>query len=627
MSLSQVIHLIVLAGLVAGMIGLFMVGYNLLTSVLVRSMFSVPGETVSGPSRLTRFPRLRLFVGGLVAAVVSGSVVTPAISMISSADGGRQQPGRGPTGADPSGGISETAPWVLLGANLGGALVCWVPALLLFHGNTFTAGLLLLAVAMVLRLYPTIHSMNRADLVTGAALLLIAADLLTGRAPLAQFMSFPGALNGTLAGTLMGPLTGTLEAAGTAGPHIAVAVATGLVLGLALAALTRSTVAVVVVVTALTVSGYLPPVTALLAVAAGNAAPGIAGYYASRPLGGSARSIAGQTVVVEGLAILTGTLLTLLLFLIFSPGAPWAPGVSAASSAVSSPAARSGAVRPLPQGFPPVMTALLLAGFHTAVHLAVIPLFAAVHTPMARLFRTMSVRSRRDRAPAEREGLAFIPPGFPESLDANLVLTRLALARMADTTYEMLMIVINSTQVDDDFEEATDRVIDLRGQVKEMEEQIMQPLSRSIQLPCSPAQADRIQQHQRIARELSLVGDDCFKTIRLLARSYRKNLRFHEESRDELFDYTSRILDFLRYNADYLEGKIDHPDWEIANSMEETIDRLRDKLKKRSRKVLEKSDDVDIRGELTFLDIVSHLEHVGDRCLNIAETVRHLSRS
>ncbi|TVR70501.1 MAG: hypothetical protein EA427_05660 [Spirochaetaceae bacterium] len=207
------------------------------------------------------------------------------------------------------------------------------------------------------------------------------------------------------------------------------------------------------------------------------------------------------------------------------------------------------------------------------------------------------------------------------TLDADLSRTQADLALMADRAYEMLMVVLNFSQVPDDIDSATDRTIMLRSDIKEREEQTGAPLLRSIQRPCTPEQARRIQQHQRIAQELSLVADDCYKTMRLLARSHRKKYRFHEESQEELFGFISQIMDFLRYHVDYLEGKIGAPQWELANTMEDAIDRVRDKLKKRTRRILEKSDDADIAGELAFIDIVSHLEHVGDRCLSIAEVV------
>lgn len=217
--------------------------------------------------------------------------------------------------------------------------------------------------------------------------------------------------------------------------------------------------------------------------------------------------------------------------------------------------------------------------------------------------------------------LHVLPPAMPESLDANLVLTGSALAIMADRAYEMLMHIINGTQGEDSIAEAGQRIQYLRSAVRTQEEEITRVLTSSVQLPCSRRQAEIIRQQQRVVQELALVGDDCFKAMRLIERSYRKDYRFHRESDDELFAFTAQILDFLRYIGQFLEGAITIPEWQVAHEMEEAIDHGRDRLRRRARKVIEKHDDADVRGELAFIDIIRHLEHVGDRCLAIAEAV------
>jgi phosphate:Na+ symporter len=80
-------------------------------------------------------------------------------------------------------------------------------------------------------------------------------------------------------------------------------------------------------------------------------------------------------------------------------------------------------------------------------------------------------------------------------------------------------------------------------------------------------------------------------------------------------------MDFLRYNDDYLERKTEFYDYDEAQKMEDGIDKVRKKLRKRSRKTIEKRTDGDVKGELIFIDIVRHLEHIGDNCLNITDAL------
>ena len=58
--------------------------------------------------------------------------------------------------------------------------------------------------------------------------------------------------------------------------------------------------------------------------------------------------------------------------------------------------------------------------------------------------------------------------------------------------------------------------------------------------------------------------------------------------------------------------------------MEDLIDEVRSRLKKRSRKFLEKNKNADPRGEFAFIQIVGYLEHIGDNCLKISRSAASL---
>lgn len=552
---------------VVGSTALFMVGFGQVTGVLIRRFRPAFRETVTTPGT----QRVHRFFSGVRLAAAGGSGASGVVSLITIADGRARE-------------VEDTQA-VFLGINLGGTVACWLLALAGFRFGLTPIALPILAITLPFRLSTALKRHSAADFLTGLALVMLAIDFASGRLPLQ--LDVTGI-----------PVAMERFTAGVASPFVAFLV------GVIVAIVLRSSVGTVFLAMALSVRGWLPFETAAALVLGSNAGPAATAYLAARGFGPTARRTAVSYMLVNSLAIVFGA--AILPFLI-----PLA-------------------ARILP-GRGIVTGVVLLASFHTAVHLLNILVTTVLHRPV----RALSIRAVPDVAHEHRDSgvmegalsLNLLPPGFPDSLDANLVLTQSALASMADRAYEMLMIVINVSQMEEGVQDATERIIHLRGHIKDLEEQISIPLTRSVQLPCTRLQAERIQQQQRIAQELSLIADDCYKTMRLLERSYRKNYRFHRESSAELFDFTSQILDFLRYNSDYLEGRIERPDWDVAERMEDTIDSVRDKLKKRSRKVLEKSEDADIRGELAFIDIISHLEHVGDRCLSIADTVRRLSRS
>lgn len=558
---------------VIGSIALFMFGFDQLSTTLRRQFGTGFRETVSDPGS----GRPRRFAAGCRMAVLGGSDASGTAALVTIADG--------------KGDEVEHATWILLGINLGGTIVCWILALPGFWIPLTPLALSALVATLPFRTSTTTKHQALTDSLVGSAILMLGMDLTTGLLPILPEQTAI-------------PVLASSAFSGGAAPFFAVTV--GLLVSLGF----RSTVVTVFLAMALVFRGWIPFNAAAAIVIVANIGPALITWREVRGFGTSARRTAFNGLVTAALAVVAGAVF-------------FVPLTRAAFLIVSETGPAQGAHGEV----------LRLAMFHTLIHVLNIPLTVILQ----RLHRYLVVRFVPDDSedggghdaedPSLRiPGVTPFPAGFPDSLDANLELTQSALAGMADRAYEMLMIVINVSQVEDGITDATERMIALRGSIKDLEEQIATPLTRSVQLPCTRLQAERIQQQQRISQELSLIADDCYKALRLLERSYRKNYRFHRESSDELFDFTSRILDFLRYNSDYLEGKITQPDWDVAEHMEETIDKVRDKLKKRSRRVLERSDDADIRGELAFIDIISYLEHVGDRCLSIAETVHKISR-
>jgi phosphate:Na+ symporter len=83
-------------------------------------------------------------------------------------------------------------------------------------------------------------------------------------------------------------------------------------------------------------------------------------------------------------------------------------------------------------------------------------------------------------------------------------------------------------------------------------------------------------------------------------------------------------MDFLRYNEAVLERSIAGADLDTAENLETAIDKRRNKLRKTSRKSIEQDSRIDVRGELIFMDIIRHLEHIGDNSLNISQAIGDL---
>lgn len=162
---------------------------------------------------------------------------------------------------------------------------------------------------------------------------------------------------------------------------------------------------------------------------------------------------------------------------------------------------------------------------------------------------------------AQQFGLS---PQRPEFLEASLLQTQGALAEMSEKTADLLMIVMNASQLNEIRESSRDEVEQLNLLLTQQRSRISQSLILSVQQPCTTIQAEVIQLQQRIAHELKGIGDDCKRIMAVLYQSYRKQFRIHDQGQNELFAFSAQVLDFLQYNSDYLQAKILDFDWTLA---------------------------------------------------------------
>jgi phosphate:Na+ symporter len=271
-----------------------------------------------------------------------------------------------------------------------------------------------------------------------------------------------------------------------------------------------------------------------------------------------------------------------------------------------------------PQNIP-----LHLSLFHT--------LFNVTNTIVLLPFVDLLASIVRRMVPERKEVVAgpyrlhLVPSNMPEALESNLITVRGELSRMAERASEMLSAVLDASRKPEILETVRPELETIEQRVDDMQEEITRFLTESMRLQVSDDQARVIQATQRVAHELEGIADACFSIGLLLHRLHKKGRRIHDDGDQELISYIDQVMDFLSYNRSYLERELEQYELGHAIEMEEQIDKVRKRLRKRSRKSIEKDSDSDVRGELLFIDIVRHLEHIGDHSLNISEAVGELA--
>lgn len=264
-----------------------------------------------------------------------------------------------------------------------------------------------------------------------------------------------------------------------------------------------------------------------------------------------------------------------------------------------------------------------LSLFHSLFNFSNTILLVGFTGPIARLVQRM-VKDDDVRKDGSDYGLKLVASNIDDALEANLITIRQELAGMAGEAYNMLHKVMHNAQDPGFFNKRMDELDRQEQRVDDMQEQMLGYLNRCTRQPLSSDQSKTVASQQRIANELESVSDSTYGIGLLMNKLHKKGWSFHENGHHELMHYTEQVLAFLKYNQDFLAYQLDHYQPEHAQTMEDNIDRMRDKLRKQSRKSIEKDEEVDVKGELIFMDVVRHLEHIGDSSLNVSEAIAAL---
>ena len=123
----------------------------------------------------------------------------------------------------------------------------------------------------------------------------------------------------------------------------------------------------------------------------------------------------------------------------------------------------------------------------------------------------------------------------------------------------------------------------------------------------------------RITEELESIADSLYNLAIQAKRKREKKIIFAEEARKSCIPYMKLVNDFLDFTAGHIGKQLSKEELETALKFEEQVNTMRNKEKKSAQHRMQNGSDV--RSELLFIDIIKHLEHIGDHSLNITQAL------
>ncbi|MDR1748327.1 MAG: Na/Pi cotransporter family protein [Spirochaetaceae bacterium] len=220
--------------------------------------------------------------------------------------------------------------------------------------------------------------------------------------------------------------------------------------------------------------------------------------------------------------------------------------------------------------------------------------------------------------------LDFGSPGIKENAESYIIRAEKELSDMTDVATRMVDILTSSLGTDKDTQSTISqlsKLAELEEYTDQMQEELSKFLLSSSELPLSDRTKKNITVMLHIVDDIESITDSCYSVALLLNRSIEKKMKFQNDDIDRLCPYINLVQRFLAFIKKHINSHLSSEGLVTARNFEDEIDRFRRNLKKVARKRLKAGADV--KAELLYLDIVRHIERMGDHAFDIAESLAH----
>ena len=263
---------------------------------------------------------------------------------------------------------------------------------------------------------------------------------------------------------------------------------------------------------------------------------------------------------------------------------------------------------------------LHLAMFHTLFNIANTLAFVFFIPQIARLVSFLVPDDGKDPGPYK---LKYLRASMQETPELTLLTVQRELLKMADIVTDMFTrfwtLFTKEDELHTDEVEVQKNMEDLTDQ---MQEEITKFLSQASMDNMNRVSAKNVVSMMRITNELESIGDSCYNLMILTERRIRNNVEIDAEAIESLTPYIDLVNQFLRFIKSHLNEHVTSENMMVAVRLEDKINKMRNILKESASARLQ--NGADVKGELLYIDIVRHVEQIGDHCLNVAQSLARL---
>ncbi len=216
--------------------------------------------------------------------------------------------------------------------------------------------------------------------------------------------------------------------------------------------------------------------------------------------------------------------------------------------------------------------------------------------------------------------LPIVADQIHQSPEFYLVEVRNEIAKLGALTERMFARLQRIFEADED---EADRVVQVLEREErftdEMRDELTEFLASFSMESLSRRSAADVAAMLRVVDELESVADSCYNLALLGQRRARKRLEVDPQALPELRAYLELVSRFLVFIREHLDEQVSREEYHAARDLETQVDDGRNRLKKAARDRIQSGGNV--HTELLVIDMIAHLEHIGDFALNIAQSL------
>ncbi len=547
---------------VIGSLGLFLYGMKMLSEGLQKSA----GSRMKAILKLMTKNRFISIITGIVITIIIQSSSAATVMVVSFVNAGLME--------------LIQAIGVILGANIGTTFTGWIVALLGFQMDISLLALTSIAFALPMMFSRRSRNRDKSDVLLGFGLLFLGLNFMSNSIPdlsaNTQAFAFLATFN---ANTLWSNFL-------------------CLLVGLVITMIIQSSSATMAIVLTMAYNGWLGIEASAAMILGSSIGTTITAYLASIGTSTTAKRAAWAHILFN----VFGSLLALIFFRPLLLLVNWiVPGNIFAYEGDA-----------LALHLP-----IYLAMFATTAAVLKTLLFYPFVTPYAKFIeRIVPPRAEYDEGTYH---FKYIGVSFIDSPEIYMLAIRDEIKKMANLACTMLAryrsMFDNPTNTIDD-------LVDLMKRDEEYADQMQEQLSNFVVHLLQDAQtstnASSLNSLIRVMDELESVTDSCYALAMLSQRRYKMGWKYEHEILDEMETFHLVVQEFMDYIRDRMDRTLTKAEMQKAIEYEEQINALRTDL---GNKVQDRLNDGlgDVKAELLILELIRHLEHIGDYCTNIAE--------